>query len=77
MLQVLFPSVLVLRDKYTVLKKHPWLLPAVWLVRPFYKFFWERKDYGRHLTNMESITDSELEQRRKFMQYLGITYKID
>ena len=76
-LQVLFPSVMVLREKYTVLKKYPWLLPAVWLVRPFYKFFWERKDYARHMKNMDTITDSELEQRRKFMQYLGITYKID
>ena len=75
LLRIAFPDVGTLKDKYTVLKKWPWLLPLVWLVRPFYKFFWERKSLQRHKVNLQSITDTSVSERRQLLQYFGIDYR--
>ena len=74
-LRVMFPSADTLKDKYTILKKWPWMLPLVWLIRPFYKFLWERKSMMRHQKHLDAITDENVEQRRKLLRYFGIEYR--
>ena len=73
--RIMFPDVRTLRSKYTVLKKHPWLLPAVWVMRPFYKLLWERKSLLQHRDNIHSITDEKVAQRRDLLEYMGIDYR--
>lgn len=72
--QTAFPSVEILRDKYTVLKKAPWMLPLVWIYRPFYKFFKERKTLKRQEKNLEALSKENMELRRQLMEYVGIGY---
>jgi hypothetical protein len=74
-LRVLFPDVVTLRDKYRVLKKAPWLLPVVWVIRPFYKLLWEAKSLRRHGENLRRMEKGKLDVRRELLEYLGITYK--
>ena len=70
-----FPSVQVLQGKYTVLKRMPWLLPLVWLIRPFYKFLFERKSLQRQKQEMAALSQENLEERRRVLRYVGLDYR--
>ena len=72
--QIAFPSVNVLRDKYAVLKKYPWLLPAVWLVRPFYKVFFEFKTLDRKKKHLQTLSEENIRLRREMLQLVGLEY---
>lgn len=74
MLNMAFPPVRVLRHKYTVLEKAPWLLPAVWVYRPFYKILCERSDVQRHRKNVESLTTEGMNEHKKLLNYMGLDY---
>lgn len=71
-----FPSAQMLRDKYTILKKAPWMLPFVWIYRPFYKLLVkeERTSVDRHRENLKAINPRNLKNRREALQYVGLDY---
>ena len=71
-LRILFLGVDELKDKYTVLQKAPWLLPVVWVYRPFYKLLFEKKDVDRRLSQVESISDAGVNDRVKFFRAVGL-----
>jgi len=70
----LFPSATILRGKYTILKKAPWMLPVVWLVRPFYKVLFERKSLDRPKEELKMMDEKVLRQRQKMLEYVGLVY---
>jgi len=70
-----FPPVEVLRDKYTVLKKCPWLLPLVWLVRPFYKVAFEWRTLDRKKRHVEALSRDNVRLRREMLELVGLEYK--
>lgn len=72
--QTAFPSVQRLKGKYTVLKKAPYLLPAVWLLRPFYKVLFERSSLKQHGRNMEALSKDGIQTRRQLLNYVGLDY---
>lgn len=76
LLRIAFPSVDMLKDKYTILKTCPWLLPVVWVIRPFYKLLWERKSLLRHRENLRSLTEEKLDERRALLRMLGIDFHL-
>ena len=69
-----FPDVQTLRGKYTVLKKAPWLLPGVWVVRPFYKVMFERESLARHQKAIQQLRPEQLKTRREMLGYVGLDY---
>lgn len=69
-----FPDVQTLRYKYRVLQKAPWLLPGVWLVRPFYKVFFERESLMRHQKALHQLRPEQLKSRREALNYVGLDY---
>lgn len=73
--KALFPGVEVLKGKYTVLEKAPWLLPAVWVYRPFYKLFRERESLRTHARNMQTLEPEQVDQRRQLLRYLDLEYR--
>lgn len=72
--QMAFPSAMVLRDKYTVLKKAPWLLPAVWIYRPFYKVFRERDSLKEKERHLEVLDEENIRARQQMLNYVGLDY---
>lgn len=70
----LFPSVFVLREKYRILKKAPWLLPVVWVIRPFYKLLFERDSLNKQEKNLELLTQENIQLRRQMLNYVGLDY---
>lgn len=72
--QTAFPSVQRLKGKYTVLKKAPYLLPAVWLLRPVYKVLFERRSLKQHGRNMEVLSKDCIQTRQQLLNYVGLDY---
>lgn len=72
--ETLFPGVDVLKEKYTILQKAPWALPLVWLVRPFYKVLFERKDLKRQERNLSALDRDSVKQRQQLLNYVGLDY---
>lgn len=72
--QTAFPSVLILKDKYTVLKKAPWLLPVIWLIRPFYKLLFERDSLKFQEQNLQALSEDRVAARREVLHEIGLDY---
>ena len=71
---VAFPACDMLKEKYTVLKKAPWLLPAVWVVRIVHKLIFKPQVLLFHkavvdVTNLESV-----EARQQMLRYVGLDH---
>lgn len=72
--EVAFPSKFTLQEKYTVLKKHGWMLPLVWLWRPVYKLLFERGSIKKHQETLEYVTVERIDDRVQALQYVGLDY---
>ncbi len=72
--RVLFPSVNVLREKYAVLRRCPWMLPLVWVYRPFYKVLFERKTLKKQQNNLDMLTKENVELQKKMLRYVGLDF---
>ena len=72
--KIAFPSVVILRDKYRVLHKAPWLLPLVWLYRPFYKLFFEKRSAVEKMAKVKDLTQENLRLRREMLNLVGLDY---
>ena len=73
-LKKLFPPCNVLKKKYTVLQKAPWLLPVIWLVRPFYKVLFERKSLDKQKREMDALNKEDLDEHHQMLRRMGIDY---
>ena len=71
----LFPPVRLLEKKYTILQKAPWMLPVVWLVRPFYKLLFESKSLDTQKREMEALDEASIEQHHEMLKKMGIDYR--
>ena len=72
--QTAFPPVQTLRGKYRILKKAPWLLPVVWLIRPFYKLLFEWSSLRRQERNLDALSPENLRSRQDALGYVGLDY---
>lgn len=71
----LFPARQVLQQKYTVLKKHSWMLPVVWVIRPFYKLLFEPQSLKKQKENLSSVNQKDIKTRQDFLNYVGLDYQ--
>ena len=71
----LFPGVALLKYKYTVLQKVPWLLPVVWVIRPFYKVFAEWGSVMQHKRKLDLMSQENIDERRQMLQYVGLEFQ--
>jgi len=72
--RTLFPRCVQLEGQYRILKKAPWMLPAVWVYRLFHKLVLERGKIQKTKSNMEKLTTEKLDARRQMLNYLGIRF---
>ncbi len=72
LLRVAFPDRLTLQGKYPVLKKAPWMLPLVWLYRPFYKLLFERRDVEAHARKVRHINRENLDHQVRLLHLVGL-----
>ena len=69
----LFPSATALSQGYPILKKHPWVLPAVWVIRLVRKMF-DRKAIARTEANLKALDQSKIDERQRMLNYVGLDY---
>lgn len=72
--KLLFPGIETMRRMYPVLEKAPWLLPVMWLVRPFYKALFHKSKFKQHRENLNLLSRKKLEGRQKMLHYVGLDY---
>lgn len=69
---IAFPNINALKEKYTILKKCRFMLPLVWLWRPFYKVFFESQSLKMRKKQMQAVTSESLDARRQALQTVGL-----
>lgn len=69
-----FPSAAVLQNKYTILKKRPYLVPLVWLIRPFYKILFEFGSLRRKKEYADALSRENLDERRQLLRHIGLDF---
>lgn len=69
-----FPGVDVLKNKYTVLQKAPWMLPLVWIYRPFYKVFCEWGTLKSRKRDFDVLSPENIRSRQDALNYVGLDY---
>ena len=67
-----FPSLEAMQKRYTVLRKAPWLLPVMWLVRPVFKLLCESKSLAHHQRVLDGMTGENRDERRELLEYVGL-----
>lgn len=72
---LLFPSAEMLSKKYTILQKAPWMLPVVWLIRPFYKILFEAKTLKKRKVEMQVLDKKSVDKQHELLKAMGIDYQ--
>ena len=69
-----FPPAECLKRKYPVLKRKPWLLPAVWVIRPFRKLLFERESLTVQKNKLKLIKKENVDAHKQMLNYVGLNY---
>ncbi len=72
MMNTVFLPVKALEHKYTILRSAPWMLPLVWVYRPFHKLLFERNDLKLHSRNLKIMSQENMDRHLKMLQYVGL-----
>jgi hypothetical protein len=70
-----FPSARMISDRYTVLKKHPYLLPFVWVWRWIDILLFRRKSIKNTINVYNALDEKQIKQRTAVMN--AVKLKID
>lgn len=70
----LFPKADAISDKFPILKKAPWLLPIIWIIRPFKKLLFERNTLKQHEKNIGALSQDKVDERQRWLNYVGLDY---
>lgn len=70
----LFPTIDEIKGRYPILKRKPWLLPAIWIIRIFTKVFVERDAVGRQRRLIATLDPEKMEARQQALNYVGLDY---
>ena len=75
--QFIFPSLKGMQQKYPVLKKAPYLLPAFWFVRMFESVKGFNKKVKRFESNVKLATEDNVSAYRQELNYVGLDYSFN
>lgn len=73
-LRALFRPLSGLKKEYPILEKAPWLLPLVWLIRPFRKILFDRESVRVHKKNLRAVKRSNVAQRQQMLHQVGLDF---
>jgi len=72
LLRMIFPSIKDLEWRYPVLKKAPWVLPAVWVARWIDVLLHRRWAVATKMTVASKLTDDKVLARQRALSYVGL-----
>lgn len=71
---MLFPNIASMKLAYPILKKFPFLLPAVWIFRFFKVLIFKREKIAQEINNIDYINSDDVKARKKALDYVGLKY---
>ena len=77
LVQAIFPSRSALQIKYPVLRRQPWLLPVIWVVRWVDAVLFHRKRIAQRNEDMQRTNAESVEQFEQALQYVGLAYHFE
>lgn len=69
-----FPNLETMQRRHKILKKMPFLLPVMWLIRLAYKVLLDRQDLKKRERDLSVITEENIQMRRALLNYVGLDY---
>lgn len=73
-IRLIAPPYRHMRDKYPVLKKAPFLLPLMWLVRVADVIFNKRDKIARQRKELDYITEDKIAKYKKELNFVGLDF---
>ena len=77
LVRAIFPSKTALQTKYPVLRRHGWLLPAVWVVRWVDTLLFHRKRIAQRNIDIQRTNVESIEQFEQALHYVGLAYHFE
>lgn len=74
--QVIFPPVNILKNRYPILEKSPWLLPVLWPVRWIGALLFRHKNIGNYATIIKNRSAEKTDAYLQQLQYVGLDYDL-
>lgn len=71
-----FPTLSVMRVHYKYLEKCRFLLPFAWVHRWLRTLIKKRKNIAKHLRDIKSVNDNDVENLRKNLEYVGLGFNL-
>jgi len=75
--RLVFPPKSALQTKYPILRRHGWLLPAVWVVRWVDTLLFHRKRIAQRNMDIQRTNAESIEQFEQALHYVGLEYHFE
>ena len=72
--RLIFPPKRTLLTKYPVLRRHPWMLPAIWVVRWADTLLFHRRKIQQRNADIQRTNAENIRQFEQALQYVGLEY---
>lgn len=69
------PKAELIQREYPILKKAPWLLPVIWVIRPIKKVFVQKNFIKRSFHLLSQIDDQNISQHEQMFKAVGLDLK--
>ena len=74
LMRLVFPRASAISHEYKILQKAPWLLPVIWLIRPFHKVLIQGRKLSKKKKEYQTIDQNNLRQQQMFLNRMGLDY---
>lgn len=72
--QVIFPPVNILKNRYPILEKSPWLLPVLWPIRWISALLFRHKNINNYATIIKNRSADKTDAYLQELQYVGLDF---
>lgn len=77
LLDTVFPNAEALSQRYSILKKTPWLLPIMWAVRWGEAILFRREDIKKRRDVLKFATVDKIETYQQALEYVGLDFRFE
>lgn len=70
----LFPDLHLMQIRYKILRKMPFLLPVIWILRLGYKVVFDRQELKKKKRDLSVITEENILMRQRVLNFVGLDF---
>ena len=76
-IRAVFPPLNTIKNRYMILRKVPWLLPVMWVVRWFDVLLFSPKKFVRKVKILKSVNDEKILSHQQALNAVGLDYDFE